>query len=129
MNIAAADIKQAILDGDDFGHEMRVSDIFSKKTLVARGSNSNNPEFKIIGHGGSYIDSNTGKPRQFDFRFQIDRYDQTPSNVNYVFLAVEGKNLYRELPLVICGRPRTNDEAYHVRIRSEERRVGKGGRS
>jgi hypothetical protein len=119
MSIKPADVKQAILAGDDFGHEMRVGHIFAKLTVTARGQFTNPAIFEILGHGGTYVDSVMGKPRQFDYRYRISRFDQTPLNVHYVLLAVECKNLYKESPLVVCGRARALDEAYHVRIETE----------
>lgn len=111
MALKPIDVKRVILQDDDFGHEMRVGNIFS----VIRRSVTN-PAYKIAPeHGGTYTDLLSGKPRQFDYRFQIrNRYDQSQC----VLLAVECKNLHESSPLVMCGRSRTSEEAYHTFIES-----------
>ena len=67
-------------------------------------------------HGGTYIDSITHKPRQFDFRAVLELDDKR------VVLAIECKNLPASSPLVICGCERRLDEATHDFIDS---RVGR----
>ena len=64
-------------------------------------------------HGGTYEDQVTGKTRQFDYRCQIVRGRDSSKSI---FLAAECKNLKPDLPLVVCGRPRTSEESYHVFI-------------
>ena len=111
MSITAADIKSVVLVEDDFGHEIRVGniltnvkypEIYYEPTRVMR------PD-----HGGTYIDHVTGKTRQFDYRCQIVRGREISRSI---FLAVECKNLNPDLPLVVCGRPRTDEESYHIFI-------------
>ena len=111
MSLKPADVKRVILQDDDFGHEMRVGHIFG--TYSHRITNL---EYKIAPkHGGTYTDLITGKPREFDYRFQIrNRYDESQC----VLLAVECKNLHKSSPLVVCGRSRTKGEAYHAFIES-----------
>jgi hypothetical protein len=111
VSIKPTDVKQVILNDDDFGHEMRVGHIFGNAS-----QHITNREYKIAPkHGGTYTDLHTGKPREFDYRFQVrNRYDQSQC----VLLAVECKNLHKNSPLVICGRSRTNEEAYHALIES-----------
>jgi hypothetical protein len=69
MSLKPEEVKKAVLEEDDFGHEMRVGNIL---TSIPR--DANHPERTIIEtpeHGGTYTDSVTGKPRQFDFRCQV----------------------------------------------------------
>jgi hypothetical protein len=112
VSITTAQIRNVIEKEDDFGHEMRVGNILSnvtypniqfEETFVMRPS-----------HGGTYEDPVTQKTRQFDYRCQIVRGRERLENI---FLAVECKNIISDLPLVVCGRPRTDDESYHVFIR------------
>jgi hypothetical protein len=115
VSITAEDIKKVVLDEDDFGHEMRVGGILTsvkypeiqyEQTYVLR------PD-----HGGTYKDQVTGKTRQFDYRCQIDRgRDRSKKNL----LAAECKNLNPDFPLVVCGRPRTTEESYHVFITQDD---------
>lgn len=115
MSISMSDIKDVVLKEDDFGHEMRVGGILTNvqyppppysQALVMRPS-----------HGGTYTDQVTGKTRQFDYRCQITgRYDRSRS----IYLAVECKNLNPDLPVVVCGRPRTDEESYLVFIATGE---------
>jgi hypothetical protein len=119
VNINPADVKRTIQDEDDFGHEMRVGSIFSEHEEL------NNDVYEPtaiekVEHGGTYTDPSLGKPRQFDYRCQIRRYAAGGRRENFkcVALAVECKNLHASSPLVICGRPRTEDEAFHNFIES-----------
>src|ERR1035437_3866292 len=111
MPISPSDIKDIVLKEDDFGHEMCVGGIL------------NNVEYPPVNyararvmrprHGVTYTDQVTGKTRQFDYRCQIVKgYDRSKN----IFLAAECKNLNPDLPLVVCGRPRTDEESYHVFI-------------
>jgi hypothetical protein len=95
MPISASDIKDVVLKEDDFGHEMRVGKVIRAISGIQ------------IEHGGTYVDSVTGKPRQFDFRCSVQK---ETAELN---LAVECKNLNPLAPLVICGTKRQNDEATH----------------
>lgn len=110
MPISSSDIQNVILKEDDFGHEMRVGGIFTNIKFPT--INFPPARFMPLRHG-TYIDPVTQKTRQFDYRCQITkRYD----NSNNIFLAAESKNLNPDLPLVVCGRPRTDEESYHVFI-------------
>lgn len=100
MPISASDIKDVVLKEDDFGHEMRVGKVIRAISGIQ------------IEHGGTYIDSVTGKPRQFDFRCSL-RKDSAE-----LHLAVECKNLNPSAPLVMCGTKRQNNEAFHDLIES-----------
>jgi hypothetical protein len=86
MSITPTDVKQVILHDDDFGHEMRVGYVFGTQS-----QHITNLEYKIAPkHGGTYTDLHSGKPREFDYRFQIrNRYDKSQC----LLLAVECKNL------------------------------------
>ena len=95
MPISPSDIKNLVLKEDDFGHEMRVG------KLIRNIPNINTQ------HGGTYIDSVSGKPRQFDFRCSLQK------NSAEINLAVECKNLNTSAPLVVCGTKRQKDEAFH----------------
>jgi len=95
MSISPSEIQSIVLKEDDFGHEMRVGKVIRDI-----------PDIKMQ-HGGTYIDSVTGKPRQFDFRCSMQKES---AELN---LAVECKNLNSLAPLVICGTKRQNDEAFH----------------
>jgi hypothetical protein len=118
MAIKPADIRAAIENDDDFGHEMRVGDILrnlqplssSHYCPVACGP----PE-----HGATYTDPITRKPRQFDFRYRLWRsVSPTNHSCQCVLLAVECKNLHPSSPLVVSGRERTTEEAYHTFVES-----------
>ena len=100
MPIDPADIRRAILDADDFGHEMRVRNLLEITPTI---------NFE---HGGTYKDPITGKPRQFDFRCSVRKESAL------LFLAVECKNLSVESPLVVSGTWRRNEEAFHDLIES-----------
>jgi hypothetical protein len=111
VSITAQEIKDVVRVEDDFGHEMRVGNILT---------NPQYPPFHFTqvrvmspSHGGTYKDQVTDKTRQFDYRCQIVRGHQGTHNI---FLAAECKNLNPDLPLVVCGRPRTKVESYHVYI-------------
>lgn len=118
MSITAAEIKKVVLTEDDFGHEMRVGDIFAcvkypdiqfDVTIIERPN-----------HGGTYKDAVTQKTRQFDYRCEIYKGRNRESRI---FLAVECKNINKDLPLVVCGRPRTIDESYHEYFMKDAGRI------
>ena len=100
MPMDPADIRKAVLDADDFGHEMRVRNLLAVTPAI------------IFEHGGTYTDEVTGKPRQFDFRCSLRKENALLS------LAVECKNLSVEAPLVISGTWRRKEEAFHDLIES-----------
>jgi hypothetical protein len=94
--ISAEALRSMVEAEDDFGHELRVGKILKQ-----------GQRFK---HAGTYKDPFTGKPRQFDFRVQLER------NNHVIHLAVEAKNLSKNSPAIICGMPRSVDESRHDRI-------------
>jgi hypothetical protein len=108
MPIDPADIRRAISDADDFGHEMRVRNLLEVTPAI---------NFE---HGGTYKDPITGKPRQFDFRCSLRKQNALLS------LAVECKNLSVESPLVISGTWRRSEEAFHDLIESRTGRFESG---
>lgn len=93
-------IKDAVIKEDDFAFEMKVAALFARY-----------PAYTTL-HGGTYTDSVTNKPRQYDFRATITK------DAAKVFLAIECKNLSPESPLIICGRPRLSNESFHDLINS-----------
>lgn len=95
MTLTPQIIKQVVAGHDDFGHEMRVREVIRS----IRDAESM--------HGGTYLDSITGKPRQFDFRCSLRREE-----CSFQF-AVECKNLSVNAPAVICGINRSAEEAFH----------------
>jgi len=109
MGITRDEIKKVVLAEDDFGHEMRVEGIL--RSVKPAGS-FNPSRISPPSHGGTYKDPVTKKPRQFDFRFRIASGLPKPSR--NLLLALECKNLNPDFPLVVCGRPRSRDESYHV---------------
>jgi hypothetical protein len=108
MPIDPADVRRAISDADDFGHEMRVRNLLEVTPAI---------NFE---HGGTYKDPITGKPRQFDFRCSLRKQNALLS------LAVECKNLSVESPLVISGTWRRDQEAFHDLIESRTGRFESG---
>jgi hypothetical protein len=100
MPISPSDIRDIVTKEDDFGHEMRVGHAIRS----CAGIESQ--------HGGTYTDSITLKPRQFDFRCWMTKGRTRLS------LAVECKNLNPVVPLVICGTARRDNEAFHDLIES-----------
>ena len=108
MSISPTDIQALILKEDDFGHEMRVGKII-------RGIPNIRAE-----HGGTYTDSVSGKPRQFDFRCALLRESAE------LHLAVECKNLNPSAPIVMCGTNRQDSEAFHDLIEARLNSVSPG---
>jgi hypothetical protein len=106
MNITSEIIEKAVSASDDFGHELRVGAILAHVNIPQE--ELQNIRIHPFSHGGTYTDPVTRKPRQFDYRCRITR-DVTKN----IFLAVECKNLHPSSPLVISGRERLDQEAYH----------------
>lgn len=90
--ITAADLTDYLDSESDFAFEIRVV-----KELQRAGD---------VLHGGTYLDTITGKPRQFDIRVTIS------NDRRVVRLAVECKNLKSTFPLLVTCLPRSNDEAF-----------------
>jgi hypothetical protein len=89
-------IAQAIATSDDFGHEMRVRAVLNKHRAQVQ-------------HGWVYLDPIEGKPRLFDFRAKLYH----PTQLRRLQFAVECKNISPDVPLVISGTARAQDEAFH----------------
>src|SRR3989442_1029387 len=100
MPISPCDIRNVVTKEDDFGHEMRVGHVIRDCPAIE------------VQHGGTYTDSVTKKPRQFDYRCSLRKEIAT------LMLAVECKNLSASVPLVVCGIKRRQDEAFHDVIES-----------
>jgi hypothetical protein len=127
MPISAADIQTEMAKRDDFGYELRVGAVIRK--LWLQFSDSFHIEQKTeLSHGGTYDDSVTDKPRQFDWRCSLtkgggERREQ-------LALAVECKNLDPESPLVVSAVPRVEGESFHDVVVSKgpghiDERIGK----
>jgi len=108
MAITPQIIGEVVSREDDFGHELRVAQVLRAYRFSPMG----------MEHGGTYDDPATGRPRQFDLRWQL-------RNENCVLhAAVECKNTSREVPVVICGIDRTPAEAFHMLIESRRGTYG-----
>jgi hypothetical protein len=90
--ITAADLTDYLKSESDFAFEIRVI-----KELQKAGN---------VLHGGTYVDTITGKPRQFDIRVAISK-DRC-----MIRLAVECKNLKTTFPMLVSCLPRREDEAF-----------------
>lgn len=113
------DIKQALLEDNDFGHELRVGRII--KEIRQRQDDIFNPltRIDIVEHGGTYTDRVSGKSRQFDYRCRMRRdRSNDGEDEGSLWMAVECKNLFERNPLVVCGRKRTRAEAFHTFVES-----------
>lgn len=108
MPITPSDIQSLVLKEDDFGHEMRVGKVIRDIPNIR------------VEHGGTYTDSISGKPRQFDFRCSLKKGDAE------LCLAVECKNLNPSAPIVMCGTKRRDSEAFHDLIESRLNSVSPG---
>ena len=95
MSLKPTDVKRVILQEDDFGHEMRVGHIFS----TVRPDVPNPAYNKAPEHGGTYTNLLTGKPRQFDYRFQI-RNSESPMKVEFI-----ASNELSAIPQQTCSKP------------------------
>jgi hypothetical protein len=100
MPFSPSDIRTVVTREDDFGHEMRVGHVIQSCPAIQ------------MQHGGTYTDSVTEKPRQFDYRCFLRKEAASLS------LAVECKNLSPAVPLVVCGIGRRDNEAFHDLIES-----------
>src|ERR1700730_3534769 len=93
--ITAQNIVEYLENRDDFDLEL-----FAYRELIAIGWPAH--------HGGNYVDSVTGKFRQYDVR-AIKPF----ANSTYVSLSVECKSLTPEHPLLISRVPRSSLDSYH----------------
>lgn len=93
--ITSEDISQYLNTRDDFDLEL-----FAYRTLQASGWQ--------VAHGGTYVDSVTGKFRQFDVRAR-----RTFSHERNLVLCIECKSLSRENPLVVSRVERPSAESFH----------------
>ena len=124
MALNAKEIEQAVLQTDDFGFEMKVNGLLKKvdekiMQRLARGGNDEQVTRAEHAHGGTYVDGQTGKPRQFDFQCTlIYSRPRVPSIVRRVSMGIECKNLNPDSPLIVCGRSRTQAESCHAFIQA-----------
>jgi hypothetical protein len=134
MTISSAEIKKVILTEDDFGHEMRVGSILNAiqtQIVSQRHIERISVELEL---GGTYTDPSMGKPRQFDYRCKVDKIDGSTSKLNRdsLLIAAECKNLHPSSPLVITGRMRAENEAFHTFVEwssNDGSKITKIGRS
>jgi hypothetical protein len=103
--LTANQIKQFLGTQDDFDLEL-----FVYRTLVERGVPAQ--------HGGTYIDSATGKARQFDVRAMKDVPGGRGLLLWSIALAIECKSLSTENPLVISRVPRQEIDSFHEVVES-----------
>jgi hypothetical protein len=91
--VTGQDIRQYLVEQDDFNLELRCLDACRWNNLIAV-------------HGGTYTDPVTGKPRQFDLRASrtMEHYK--------IQLAIECKNLKEFFPLVVSRVPRQRHESF-----------------
>lgn len=99
--ISASDIDEYLATSDDFALELFVCSTARKQRLNAS-------------HSGTYVDSVTGKHRQYDVRASIEHRNRTMA------LAIECKALQPNCPLVVLRTPRLGKEAKHEFIYSYE---------
>jgi hypothetical protein len=127
VTIQPADIREAIEGEDDFRHEMRVGHILRNLHTPTITYDHAPVVCEPPEHGATYTDPITRKPRQFDYRYRMWR-EVSPTHDSWqcVLLAVECKNLNPSFPLVVSGRERTEEEAYHTYIESVRDGGGKG---
>jgi hypothetical protein len=106
MTALTADQIKGYLDTqDDFDLELSVY-----RTLVERGVPAQ--------HGGTYIDSATGKARQFDVRAMKDVPGGRGLLPWSIALAIECKSLSVEYPLIISRVPRQEIDSFHEVVES-----------
>jgi hypothetical protein len=97
-------IEHVGVSADDFGHEVAVGGILRSYDSA------------IVEHGGTYVDSVTTKPRQFDYRCWIQKGGAR------LVLAVECKNIDPRNPMIVCGTTRYSNESIHDLIESRQGR-------
>jgi hypothetical protein len=88
------DMADYVKTADDFHFELQVYNLCARHGLDAS-------------HGGTYIDSVTGKARQFDIRASLTQ------GLVKLNLAVECKNLKPFYPLLVSTIPRLKGESFH----------------
>jgi hypothetical protein len=118
MAIKPDDVKRVILDEDDFGFELQVGQVLVKLGQQRQKDAFNGTNVELLRHGGTYTDPATNKPRQFDYRCRVYRREPGSSFMACAFLAIECKNLHESSPLAVCGKTRSQDEAYFAFVRS-----------
>lgn len=129
MSITVEEIKQVVLAGDDFGHELRVGAILAHakpKRIFGGGIQMSAPvpvQVQPPQYGGTYSDPVSKKTAQFDYRYGLSKARPGNSGSRHILMAVECKNLDAGLPLLVCGRRRTADESFHDFIQVTEKKT------
>lgn len=100
--ITSKDLQEYINAQDDFALELSV---YSKAKELGF----------IVSHGGTYIDSITSKPRQYDVRASKVMGDKR------IDFAIECKSLKPSYPLLVSCVPRTLTESFHQIVYSYKR--------
>jgi hypothetical protein len=95
MVISDKEIEAFVGQNDDFAFEMRVGAILGKVKGLE------------VQHGGTYLDPNLKKHRQFDFRCWLNQKSARWA------VALECKNLVPDSPLIVVGTERRRHEAFH----------------
>jgi len=103
--ITASEIKAYASTRDDFGLEL-----YAQRIALQNG-------FKAS-HGGTYEDSVTHKPRQYDVRASIERTQRR------IDLAIECKSIQTVCPLIISRVARVSAESFHEVVHSFKRALG-----
>jgi hypothetical protein len=93
--ITSADLLEYLQGSSDFGFEIQILQMLTELDFACQ-------------HGGTYEDGATSKPRQFDIRAGAQLSDR-----DFVWLAVECKNLQPHCPLLVSCLPRRGEEAFH----------------
>lgn len=124
--MTAKEVKIVVESEDDFGHELRVGNIFATiqeklSPLTDGRSAANQTQVEHLQHGGTYTDPVTSKPRQFDYRCRMFKGTPGQEWSRHILMALECKNVDTDSPVVICGRHRTLDESFHDIIEVSEK--------
>ncbi len=129
MGITVEEMKRVVLAEDDFGHELRVGAILADvkpKRILGGGIQMSAPvpvRVQRLQYGGTHADPLSKKSAQFDYRYKLFKGHPGNSEARYILMAVECKNLDPGLPLLVCGRRRTEDESFHDFIQVTEKKA------
>lgn len=108
--ITSDDLEAYLETTSDFEFEIRILKMLTDRRLNAL-------------HGGSYLDSLTGKKRQFDLRCQIRPRLEFRRGLYETRLAIECKNIGAHFPLLVQCIPRAGNESWHEIIATSDRGV------
>ncbi len=107
--VCADDIERFLAERDDFAFEMKVFQTLQSAEILG--------ERLQVDHGGHYVDSVTGKSRQFDLRAGMTK------GLHHLRMSIECKHLSSSYPVLISRVPRPRKDAYHNLIVSKPRDV------